>query len=136
MKRRILAFATLLVMALGVSTVAASPAFAEGEACPGTGYICVWTTSFPGYSAPAWQWFTPNSSGCINFTGGAGFLNDQVRAIKLTWDWSATLYEHGNCGGNAKVTVWNGQIKTCWNTVEWKFGCMGGSSIWYQHPWN
>ena len=138
MRKRIGVFMAALIVALGLSAVAASPALAVGDACGGQ-HICLWQSANPGGYSPDWSIQSPSYSQCINLPG---YMNDRVGAMKLTWGWSLTLYEHGGCGGIGIATVWSGGFINCqsgsWYHAHWWDGCYvpGGSSVWFQHPTN
>jgi len=134
-KRRTAALVAAVLLGIGGAVAVASPAFAEGDACPSLS-ICVWETANPGGTPPHYYWTSPQYTQCINF-GSA--INDQVVAMKLTWGYVTTLYEHAGCQGRAIASTNAGQFKNCnyssWLKDPW-WACngIGASSIWYVAP--
>lgn len=138
-RRRIAGIIGAVILGLGIAVAVEAPASAHGEAC-GPTHICVWYAAWPGGGNPAYYWTSPASSQCIPF-GPA--INDQIGSMKLTWGWSATIYENAGCSGTAIATVYQGQFKNCTQSGwagAWFGSCFppgnSGSSIWFQHPTN
>lgn len=93
-KRALIILATLVAL----TGLAAVPAQAAVSDCI-VPRVCVWIN--PEFSgAPAYYWTIPTGSGgmCLEFGGS---LNDNVDSAVIKGGRSATLYEHGGCGGQA-----------------------------------
>ena len=98
MRKRLLAFAAMLALTLGV---AATPAHAAQSDCPAVGYLCVWNEANWGGS-PDYYWAISSAGTggyCINYGGS---LNDNVDSLKITGNTalSVTQYQDANCSGS------------------------------------
>ena len=96
--------AVALIVVLGVTAIAATPAHAAYSNCPSNA-ICVWPTrTFTmgnGSGGPMYYWTNPGG-GCINF--GAA-INDQTASAANNATWIATFYVNANCSGSLVVTL-------------------------------
>lgn len=118
-RERISVALAALVVALGVSVVAAQPAAAGVNDCL-AGRYCVWTNQGFG-GLPDYYWTIPAGSGgfCVNYGPG---LNDQVDSNAIRGGRSATQYRNANCSGNT--------INTIVTAGDWNDECGGWGTAW------
>lgn len=134
-RKRLGVFVAGLLLALGVSAVAAAPASAAFGDCNISPRVCVWSSS-TAWGNPSYYWTVSSGTGgyCVNF-GVA--INDLMKAMKITGGRSATMYQNAGCSGNPNAIVSTTgtaptQI-TCYSSAWWPSCTTGlnqGSSIW------